>query len=89
MFHQRKINMRHVAIYIASMLFLVVLLPYVSIKLFPSLVEHEDGIAYKGEIPKTVKVYITEKKNMRPFPLKNTSKVSPPQKCPLPLNLKR
>ena len=48
--------MRHVAIYIASMLFLVVLLPYVSIKLFPSLVEHEDGIAYKGEIPKTVKV---------------------------------
>lgn len=68
MFHQRKINMRHVAIYIASMLFLVVLLPYVSIKLFPSLVEHEDGIAYKGEIPKTVKVYITEKKKYETIP---------------------
>lgn len=65
MFHQRKINMRHVAIYIASMLFLVVLLPYVSIKLFPSLVEHEDGIRiYKGRNTEDSEVYITEKKKL-------------------------
>ena len=69
MFHQRKINLRHVAVYIVSMLFLVVLLPYASIKFFPGLVEHEEGATYEGEIPKTVKVYITAKKKYERIPL--------------------
>lgn len=68
MFHQRKIDMRHVAIYMASMLFLVVLLPYISIKIFPSIIEHESGITYEGTIPKTVQVYITEKEKYETIP---------------------
>ena len=59
MFHRRKIDPRHIAVYVISMIFLIVLLPYASIKLFPNIIKHE-STPYKGDIPKKVEIYITK-----------------------------
>jgi len=59
MFHRRKIDLRHIAVYVICMLVLIVLLPYASIKLFPRILEKE-ATPYGGKIPETVEIYITK-----------------------------
>ncbi len=59
MLHRKKIDPRHIAAYIISMLLLIVLLPYVSIKLFPSMIKPQLA-AYDGKLPKEVSLYLTK-----------------------------
>lgn len=68
MFHQRKINSRHAVIYIVSMVLLMVVLPYLCIKLFPSVLPEKENPVYDGEMPKTVRLYITKEKKFRKIP---------------------
>lgn len=67
MFHG-KINGRHAVIYIITMLILMVLLPYVCIRLFPALIKDVPGAPYDGEIPKTIRLYLTEEDKYETIP---------------------
>ncbi len=61
MFHHGKLSRQHAVIYFVSMVILMVVLPYLSIKLFPALVkEQPENTTYKGELPDTVRIYRTE-----------------------------
>ncbi|WP_161875433.1 stage II sporulation protein D [Ihubacter sp. rT4E-8] len=63
------IDLRHVAVYVITMVCLMVILPVLAIRLFPVILEHEDqGPVYEGEIPKTVKVWITEEEKYKTIP---------------------
>ncbi|NCF00245.1 stage II sporulation protein D [Emergencia sp. 1XD21-10] len=61
MFHHGKLNRQHAVIYFVSMVILMVVLPYLSIKLFPALVKDlPETSTYDGEIPDTVRIYLTK-----------------------------
>ena len=61
MFHHGKLSRQHAVIYFVSMVILMVVLPYLSIKLFPALVkEQPENTTYEGELPDTVRIYRTE-----------------------------
>lgn len=69
MFHQRKVNLRHAAVYVAAMFIIMVVLPYACIKIFPGIVSPQPGPAvYHGSIPKEVRVYMTKEKEYRTIP---------------------
>ena len=65
--HQSNIKARHVAVYIITMFVLMVVLPFIAIRLFPALLERE-GPVYDGEIPDTVEVWITEEEKYETIP---------------------
>lgn len=59
---------RHAAVYITVIIILTALLPYFCIKLFPRIGTEPESIPYSGEIPETVKVYITAEKKTKTIP---------------------
>lgn len=65
--HQSNIKARHVAVYTITMFVLMVVLPFIAIRLFPALLERE-GPVYDGEIPDTVEVWITEEEKYETIP---------------------
>lgn len=67
MLRRRKIPAGHIAVYAAAMFVIMVVLPYACIKLFPSLLQPA-GDNYQGEIPKTVKLYLTEEERYERIP---------------------
>lgn len=68
MFRQRKIDYRVLAIYVVSIIFLVVLLPILSINIFPQIIAPDSGPSYQGTIPKTVTIYREESKKTEKIP---------------------
>lgn len=71
MFRQRKIDYRVVAIYVVSIIFLIVLLPLISIKIFPQIIEPDSGQSYDGTIPKTVTIYREKSKKTEKVPFED------------------
>lgn len=65
--HQSNIKARHVAVYIITMIVLMVVLPFLAIRLFPVILDRE-GPSYDGSIPDTVEVWITEKEACETIP---------------------
>ena len=68
MFHQRKFNPQHAVIYVVTMILLMVVLPYLCIKLFPGLVQSEPEPSYKGTLPEVVTIYMTKTEEYRTIP---------------------
>ena len=65
--HQSNTIARHLAVYIITMIFLMVVLPFIAIRLFPVILDRE-GPSYEGDIPDTVEVWITEKEAYETIP---------------------
>lgn len=59
------IKARHAVAYAALMLILMVLLPYLCIRLFPDLAENLPDPEYQGTIPEEIELYITEEDEYR------------------------
>lgn len=56
-----KIHIKFIGLYLAVVLFFLLLVPVCALKLFPGLTEEAPQTKYTGEIPDTVRVFITEK----------------------------
>lgn len=72
MHRRRKIDPRHAVTMWSAMVLIMVLLPYICTRLFPSLKNPPPTELYDGNIPETIEVYITADKKTKEFPLKNT-----------------
>lgn len=62
MLHLRKskIKIKHLLVYTVAMVFLMVLLPLISIKVFPGLLPGDEPAPYTKDLPKNVEIYITK-----------------------------
>ncbi len=68
MHRRRKIDPRHAVIYVVAMVLIMVLLPYICTRLFPSLKNPPPTELYDGNIPETIEVYITADKKTKEIP---------------------
>lgn len=62
---KHKLSLKYISLYVVVMLIFIVIIPFFSIKIFPGLTEKNPDTTYTGEVPDTVKVYITEKEQFK------------------------
>lgn len=68
MIRRKQLPAKHLAIYLITMLVIMVLLPYFCIRLFPNLLDSGDKNRYDGELPKTVNLYLTKEDRYEKIP---------------------
>lgn len=61
MYVNHKLLLKYVIPYLSVILFFLLIVPYFSLKLFPGLIGEAPQTKYTGEIPSTVRIFITEK----------------------------
>lgn len=65
MHYRGKISLKHVFIYLIAMIALMFLLPWLCIRIFPELGPLSPDPAYDGQLPETVRLYITSEEKYR------------------------
>ena len=76
MIRRKQLPAKHLAIYLITMLVIMVLLPYFCIRLFPNLLDSGDKNRYDGELPKTVNLYLTKEDRYEKIPFETYMPVS-------------
>lgn len=65
---RKPLPLKPIVVYLAVMLVIMILLPYLCIKLFPGLLSPGETPRYDEELPRTVKLYLTKEKRYETIP---------------------